>query len=290
MRLTEQQLRYFETFGFLKFPGLFAEEADAITEAFEHVWAMRGGGHGGKRHDGKYRSALLQFIDHSEYLSALIDDPRIDDVYSSLLGDDYNYTGSDGNYYVGDSQWHSDLYHERKYVSVKVALYLDPVARETGCLRVIPGSHQIGDKYGDALDSQVHIGRSAGPQESFGLSGGEIPAVALESEPGDMLMFNHCIKHSSFGGGDRRRMFTINAQQRYLDEELEELRDDIGGRANFWVESAYGETMVRTSGPARMRHLEQLLANDGHLPELARKARERMSEPSRGGPQYERPA
>ena len=26
----------------------------------------------------------------------------------SLLGEDYNYASSDGNYYVGDTKWHSD--------------------------------------------------------------------------------------------------------------------------------------------------------------------------------------
>ena len=37
-----------------------------------------------------------------------------------------------------------------------------------------------------------------------------------------------------------------------------------------------------TEGPERMRHLEQVLANDGHLAELSRQAREKMAEPSRG--------
>jgi hypothetical protein len=31
-----------------------------------------------------------------------------------------------------------------------------------------------------------------------------------------------------------------------------------------------------------MRHLEQVMANDGHLAELSRKARETMAEPARG--------
>ena len=50
----------------------------------------------------------------------------------------------------------------------------------------------------------------------------------------------------------------------------------------FWVERNYGEAMMRTAGPSRMVHLEQRMANDGHMAELARKAREEMSEPSRG--------
>ena len=44
MELTEQQLRFFDAFGFLKFPGLFAKEMGEITNAFEQVWAEHGGG------------------------------------------------------------------------------------------------------------------------------------------------------------------------------------------------------------------------------------------------------
>jgi hypothetical protein len=44
----------------------------------------------------------------------------------------------------------------------------------------------------------------------------------------------------------------------------------------------YGETMVATAGAGRMVHLEQGHANDGHLAELAARARREMAEPSRG--------
>ena len=44
MPLTEQQVRFFDLFGYLSFPGLFAAEAAAITQAFEAIWAARGGG------------------------------------------------------------------------------------------------------------------------------------------------------------------------------------------------------------------------------------------------------
>ena len=43
--LSEQQIRFFETFGYLGFPGLMADRIDEITEAFEAVWSERGGGH-----------------------------------------------------------------------------------------------------------------------------------------------------------------------------------------------------------------------------------------------------
>ena len=281
MRLTEQQLRYFDTFGFLKFPGLFADEADAISEAFERVWADHGGGHRGEEHDHQQRSALVPFIDQSEYLSALLDDPRIDGIASSLLGDDFNYTASDGNFYVGDTAWHSDGYRDKKYLSVKMALYLDPVSRDTGCLRVIPGSHRFGDGFAGALQEVAPNSRTRNTEELWGIPGIDVPAVALETQPGDLLMFNHTVRHASFGGGTRRRMFTINPQERFREEDLPELREQIAGMAKFWIDSAYGEAMLRTASPSRMRHLEQRLANEDHLPELARKAREEMDEPSR---------
>ncbi len=56
----------------------------------------------------------------------------------------------------------------------------------------------------------------------------------------------------------------------------------VGGASRFWLDRAYGETMIGTAGPARMVHLEQVMANDGHLAELSRLARERSLEPARG--------
>ena len=104
----------------------------------------------------------------------------------------------------------------------------------------------------------------------------------METNPGDLLVFNHDLKHAAFGGSQRRRMFTMNCCQRYPDDKLQDLRDYIAGGARFWVEQAYGETMVGTASPERQVHLEQCMANDGHLVELSRAARERMAEPARG--------
>ena len=261
---------------------MFVEEIDAITDAFEQTWAEHGGGHQGKAHDYKRRSALVPFIDQTEYLSSLLDDQRIEGIAGSLLGDDFNYAGSDGNHYVGDTGWHSDGYRDRKYLSVKMALYLDPLTRDTGCLRVIPGSHHFGDRFGDALQEAASAGSKVSrTEELWNIHGSEVPALALETQPGDLLMFNHNIKHSSFGGSARRRMFTMNFEQRHKEEDLPELREEIAKKARFWEERNYGDTMVRTASPARMVHLEQRMANDGHLAELARKARQEMDEPSR---------
>ena len=277
-QLTEQQMSFFRTVGYLSFPGLMADRIEEIVREFEAVWVAHGGGHNGKPHDGKARSCIVPFIDQSEVLCTLLDDPRILGIAYSILGDDFNYSGSDGNFYVGETRWHSDGARKREDpMYIKIAFYLDHLTRDTGALRVIPGSHLPGDGYADALSAR--IGNS---QEQWGLHGRDIPAAVLETQPGDLVMFNHNTKHAAFGGGVRRRMFTINLSQRYPEDRLDDLRKQIATASRFWINRKYGEKMVCTAGPERMRHLEQNLANDGHLAELSRQARERMSEPSRG--------
>lgn len=274
--LTAQQIAFFETFGYLGFPGLLKDRIDEITAQFEVVFAENGGGHNGRKHDGKARSCIARFIDHNDLLSSLIDDPRILGIATSLLGDDFNYMGSDGNYYVGDTGWHSDGWHPKQR-HLKIAFYLDPVTRDTGALRVIPGSHHPEDRY--AKDLQARIYKST---ENWGLAGPDIPSIALETQPGDIVCFNHNTKHAAFGGSSSRRMFTINLCERYPEDSLQDLRNYISGAARFWIDRAYGPRMIATATPERQRHLEQVMANDGHLAELSRKARESAAEPSRG--------
>jgi hypothetical protein len=276
--LTEQQLACFQTFGFLAFPGLLADRIERITQEFEAIWDANGGGHNGQAHDGTARSCSVQFIDQNAYLSTLLDDPRIHGIAADILGDDFNYMGSDGNFYVGDTRWHSDGYGGRGGpLHIKIAFYLDALTRDTGALRVIPGSQRVGEPFADALQNSIRAS-----DETWGLGGSQIPAVALETTPGDILVFNHDLKHAAFGGSQRRRMFTMNCCQRYPEGKLQNLRDYIAGGARFWVEQAYGEMMIGTADAARMVHLEQCMANDGHLAELSRARRQEMTEPARG--------
>ena len=276
-RLSDEQMAYFDTFGFLPFHGLLADSIDRITGEFEAIWAAHGGGHDGREHQDTARSAIVPFPDQSEYLSSLLDDPRIHDIAASICGDDFNYTSGDGNLYVGDSRWHSDGYGTRPVLTFKMAFYLDPLSRDTGALRVIPGSHRVGEPFADTLDRTLRNGSSG-----LGIDGSQVPAYAIESEPGDVLVFNHSIKHASFGGAARRRMFTMNFTERFPDDKLQELRDQLGQEARFWIDRIHGEAMVRTAGPGRMVHLQQVRENDTHLADLTRELKKTMREPSRG--------
>ena len=283
LTLTPHQLTFMDTFGYLVFPGLLNDRIDRIIEEFEATFAQHGGGHYGKAHDGTARSCILPFIDQTDYLASLLDDPRIDGIFTSLLGADYNYLGSDGNFYVGDSNWHSDTDWSGKSrgkpprTFYKLALYLDPVRANTGALRVIPGSHRYGDRFAEDLQNTV---RHA--PETLGLRGDQVPAIALESNPGDVVVFNQTTKHSSWGGSNRRRMFTINCTARYAESELPLLRNEVAGFARFWPDNVYGPAMRRTATPQRQVHLEQGLSQNDHLAEEVVKAKATMKEPSRG--------
>ena len=276
-RLNDQQMAFFDTFGFLSFPGLLADCADKIIDEFEAIWAAHGGGHNGTLHDGVNRSCICPFPDLSEYLSSLLDDPRIHDIAASICGDDFNYTSGDGNLYAADTRWHSDGYNGNRLMDIKIPFYLDPLTRDTGALRVIPGSHRVGEPYADTIERDI---RESG--RIWGMSGPEVPALILETNPGDIVVFNQNLKHAAFGGAKRRRMYTMNFCCRYPEGRLGELRDMFGKEARFWIDHILGEAMIHTAGPERMVHLEQVMENDTHLTELHRELRKTMTEPSRG--------
>jgi hypothetical protein len=293
---TEQQSRFFDTFGFIKFPDLFTDEIDGITEDFEYATAKLGG-------------RIMPFADQTERLSRLIDDPRVHDVAAAVLGDDFNYMGCNGAPASGDTPWHHDGREKLRFL--RFFFYLDPLGAESGALRVIPGSHKLGDAFADSLVHAItgkgdlsaedsyqaretddhplkrhreltEEERKAAIKEAtekhrdeflevYGVNGEDIPAAALTSRPGDVILFDHRIMHAAYGGGDRRRFFTINLSER-ADERL---IGDMRGWVTWHLRASYPDplvtgAMVEDAGPERMRHLEQVLE---HQPELQERVR-----------------
>ena len=169
-------------------------------------------------------------------------DPRIYGSVEQLLGPDFTLDGTDAHLYVGDTTWHGDhgwypswyqgdpdpkFVEMRYHPSLKVAFYLDRMTRDTGCLRVIPGTHYVfwpvkqpGDGYhtvGPFTESLAPIHGDApknflpdGTIKQFGVMSRDIPSHAIESEPGDVVFFNHHLWHASFGGRTGRRMYSFD--------------------------------------------------------------------------------
>ena len=254
MQLSEQQFRFFNTFGYLAFPGLFTQkEVSWIIEEFEMVLKTHGNG---KKHDGSKRTIIVPTIDHSAKLSTLLDDSRILGIASDILGDDFNYGSGDGNYYSGDTGWHPDGAYPELF-AIKLAFYLDPLTRDTGCLRVLPGSHRLDSPW----RRSGHDWNQS--QDILGISPAEIPGnVALETNPGDLLVFNHSTVHAAFGGSSRRRMFTMNLHKRgHTAEGIARVDEYIKNHCpvahGFKIGGMYTDIILDTAPPKRLTHLEQ---------------------------------
>ncbi|HYF47985.1 MAG TPA: phytanoyl-CoA dioxygenase family protein [Planctomycetota bacterium] len=261
MQLTAQQKRYFETFGFLKFPGLFAMEIQALIDEFERVFEANPGLgiNGITKHP-----CIVPFIDQSAMLSRLLDDPRIDGIASGVLGDDFNYVAGDGDLYGGDTQWHSDGSFQPHLRFIKMAFYLEPLTVATGALRVIPGSHRAGEGFAEAAQAVC------ASRDHLGIDGSEVPSVALETRPGDLVVFDHRLKHASFGGGTRRRMFTLNlCEHAKTKKQIDVLRTYIRSHAQWWMTSTFGPEMLKPENESRMRHLRQPLELQGDMADRA---------------------
>ena len=243
----EQQRSFFETFGFLKLPGMLANDLSVIAREFEQVFSQLS-----IHHDGTTRTSVVPFIDKRPALCALLDRDDIVAAVANLIGPDFNYMGSDGNYYAGDTTWHRDGFMPSDSY-IKVALYLDRVTRDTGCLRVIPGSH---------TDAALELWRDPVLRDServWNLHQRDLPSYSIESEPGDVLIFSHRLLHASFGGSKSRRMFTMNLGRRAQSEQ--EIDDLIEYGAIHFVQNGfmepYGDPMVATARDQRMVHLSQ---------------------------------
>jgi ectoine hydroxylase-related dioxygenase (phytanoyl-CoA dioxygenase family) len=137
----------------------------------------------------------------------LVDDERIHQIPESLLGPDFWLDGSEGHLRVDNTPWHADTSTADDIDVIKVAAYLDPLTEETGCLRVIPGTHTRGspDRFADLRDRE-----DARDFRPFGMAPDQIESVALETDPGDILVFTEKVIHGSFGGGRGRHQICVS--------------------------------------------------------------------------------
>jgi hypothetical protein len=260
MRLTEAQIRHFKTFGYLGVPKVFPQDdVQWIIEEFETAIRRNGG----VNHNGGKRTAFGAPAEQTPKLLSLLTDPRVTGILGSLIGDDYNYCSGDGNYYSGDTGWHPDGDWNRLF-AVKLAFYLDPVSKDTGCLRVIPGSHDPNHLLRKNYKNWHTPFDPNKSMELYGIHPRDYPGnVALETTPGDLVIFNHDTWHAAFGGSNRRRMFTMNCTIRAkTDEEMELLRKYLGVHSAGGAKIDTGAGMYLldtvTDAPAeRWIHLEQ---------------------------------
>ena len=204
---TPGQKAHFDTFGFLFQRQAFSQSEiqDVIREAEELLEKDRGGRLRGQDEP----QDVAPFVELSPKLSGLAEDDRIYGTVSQLLGPDLIWAGSKihvtVNSFIG---WHADRPGESQlgYDRVKVMIYLDPVTADHGALRVIPGSHRM--PLNNDLDMLTQVAEDL-HAEPFGVEGPDLPGFPLESNPGDVVFFNHNLYHAMYNGWAGRRYIAL---------------------------------------------------------------------------------
>ncbi|MDH4169022.1 MAG: phytanoyl-CoA dioxygenase family protein [Acidimicrobiia bacterium] len=209
--LTDQQVNYFDTFGYLALPGRFADEIDAITRAFDHVFAdpdqVRMDTEGGTYVTGQ-RDVIPGMIERHPVLLALKSDRRILDVADALLPDGHTFLPGDGSRFRSETTWHVDATAiDMSRRNIKMALYLDPLDRNGGALRVLPGTHRLDDQFTQQVRKAVM--NEATIADTIGVPGADVPCWTLETEPGDLLVWDRRIVHASYNNTTDRRVLAF---------------------------------------------------------------------------------
>ena len=256
--LSDGQIAHFEAFGFLLLPQLLTSEEVATmkresTEIFDEV-------RGGAAFDGQKREPVHHFFERRPFLASLLDDDRIHSIPESLLGPDFFLFGTEGNLHVGDTQWHGAQLTDSspdKLKSVKVAFYVDPLDRDNGSLRIIPGSHHR--PFADRLQVLWEQYDDASVQP-FGVSGADMPAVALESQPGDVAVFTENVFHGAFGGAPGRHQHAVSfGECPKTEAQLDHLRKLYEG----WTYALHPSEAFINSDRPRVRRMVSLLVELG---------------------------
>ena len=210
---------------------------------------------GGLPFDGKERQVTENVYDRRPKLRAVMEEVGMPCAVDVFLGPgSYGFSGV-ANLFVGDTSWHPDLgwtaqiplsrndpgfpeqapghYHP----GVTVAFYLDLLSADSGCLRVIPGSHRSPfyeqlwslhknipkclSTHSQLLEIWKRDGGDRQRAEQFltdpevnrsGLKTRNISCLPIETQPGDAVFFSHQIWHSTFGGRAGCRMLTTGGK------------------------------------------------------------------------------
>jgi len=251
--MTEEQIRHFETLGFLQLKGLFSpEETTVLSDAFDAAMREARGGAEAPQ-SGVKRQQTIPFFDFDpETFYPLLDDPRILDVFDALLGEDFIFTLSEGILHTGGTRWHHDAMAPDGFFSMRAAMYLDPLGPDDGCLNVVPGSHF--KEFGETLKASL---------DDLGLAPEDIPGrYPLVNEPGDVIFMNHKVYHSALGERYGRRAIHINCVQNTSQEKnqthFDWLMKFLAGETRGWGRF-YSDRLISTAGPRRLKMMERAI-------------------------------
>lgn len=185
-----------------------------------------------------------------------------------LLGRKVLPVRAKGTRYFGGTAWHRDL--DLDLASAGFASYLEPLDASSGALRVVKGSHRAPlPEFPNGMPPPEETRLLEGmPQESNSRHG-----EAIETEPGDVLVFDEHLWHSSVGGRMRRqwRIDFIadpeNAEEEALTRQYIDQIFQVGWDGGYDVDRfpSYGSYLQEAGLPwvDRLRELGVLDAANG---------------------------
>lgn len=202
--ITAEQKAYFHTFGFIHLPKQFSvEEMEVVTREADRLWEESREG----RPLGENQQ-IQEFVEKGPLMSQMVVDDRIFGTVEDLLGPRFIWNGSEGNLSFNTEQnWHTDRPNEPHASTYSFHLYLDKVRADTGCLRVISGSHRP-----PLYDSLLPINEQQSPDTTmkiYGINPTDVPGIVLESDPGDVIFFSQKIYHAVYGKLPGRRYLKL---------------------------------------------------------------------------------
>jgi len=139
--------------------------------------------------------------------------PKIITIIKDLLGEKtFPFLCNSNNFNGSATEWHTDQSQGIECFALKVGFYLDELNQNNGGLRFLPCSHKE-PLNGELWDFGLHgsnDGNIKDYQSKSGLEIDQVPSYYCVTNPGDMIIFNLKIWHSSWGGKTNRRNVTIN--------------------------------------------------------------------------------
>jgi len=211
------EIEQFEESGyFFPISVLSGDEVKVCRDSLERFEASQGG----SLKSSQRNKAHLLF----KWLDDLIRDPRILDPVEQLIGP--NILCWNTLFWIKESHsksfvsWHQDTRYwglsSDKVLSVWLAL--SPASEESGCMRVMPGTHR-----GEVLphDDRYHEDNmlTRGQEITRGVK--ETEAVLMPLEPGQISIHNYRIAHASGpnNSGDRR----IGVSMHFMPPDTEQI-------------------------------------------------------------------
>ena len=252
--ITSQQKAHWETFGFFILRQLFTpDEVNVMRKAAIEIINQEGGGNAFNSDPGFGSGA---FLERHPVLANWIDDDRIYSIMETLLGPDFILEHTGGAVIRGDTPWHGGPPPgtHKPMTHGKVAMYFDSLRKESGCLRVIPGSHRR--PFGSDLAPIYHEADQPQPMV-FGVADEDIPSVALESDPGDVIVFTEPVFHGAFGSKIGRLQITAEFNSNPTSDE--QVRDLLEFHDKATWSFHPSETYINSDRPRIRRMVTRLL-------------------------------